>query len=216
MCLATEYRAALAEYSIDEKVLNVPPELEPIMPTGVRYRIAQCLNKVIGVLAARDRYRPQFTQKYAERFNYLCSAAGETYNQHRESVRAIQEWIPPKKIPQNRIHLGPFGADYDLFVYRELLALEEEEMEEYAAYRADTQQVESMLHGEVVGEALTASLAWWRSGFLREMQKWIDGGKRLHMPTRQDTVKELSDLIRERVEDGDRVAQMFVQEASAN
>ncbi|PYI08907.1 hypothetical protein BO78DRAFT_468154 [Aspergillus sclerotiicarbonarius CBS 121057] len=211
---AQRYRAFLADYDINESALNVPRHLEPIMPDGIRYELNRCLHMAIQVLEARERYRPRFDQMYAERFDYLCSAEGDIYEQHKASVRAILSWTPPMKIPKNMIHLSPFGTEYDLLKYRETIDLVSVEMEAYSAYRSAVQKVEDTINATLAGETHMAFISWLRTGFLREMRKWEDGKMRLHMPDKADIIEDFCRLIRERVEDGDLVADIFSREAN--
>ncbi|PWY93265.1 hypothetical protein BO94DRAFT_616177 [Aspergillus sclerotioniger CBS 115572] len=215
MPLTRQNRALFADYGVDERALVIPENLKPIMPAGIQDEMMKCLHEAIAVLQARELYRPRFEQKYAERFDHLCSAGGEIYKQHMESVRAIQHCVPPRKIPKNMVHLTPFGHDYGVFVYRENMALKYVELGKLPKYNDAVDRVEAIMKDELVGDACMASLSWWRSVFLGEMRKLIHGRERMYMPTQEATVKEFCELIRERVEDGDQVAERFEREAGA-
>ncbi|RAL02297.1 uncharacterized protein BO80DRAFT_31894 [Aspergillus ibericus CBS 121593] len=200
---------ALADSGVNQNALNVPPDLESIMPPGIEDKLKSSLNE------ARERHRQRFNEQYhTGRFIGLCSADGEIYAQHTASVQAILRCTPPMKIPKNTVYLSPFGDGYRVFEYQEQMALNIKDLEARSACHSAVQQMKKYIEDLKLSEAARRECLFrLRTSFLGEMKKWSDDRSLLYVPTREETIRDFCRLIRERVEDGDQVAENFEREA---
>ncbi|GKZ31394.1 hypothetical protein AbraIFM66950_011940 [Aspergillus brasiliensis] len=209
---------ALAHFGINIERMRIPSAIYRLLPAEAIYALLACRYEAYkAVVNLESCYN-----WYKKRFEYLCPrehsglrrhirsvklilggdfdnrrtptpavAAGRRIARSRVTLQANRQSYENYARPYNEVvrdfHQGLFAAQF--FIYEEV------------AYKA-IQRANLHLHSRVT--------SWLRSGFSREMAKWLAASNEVpFVPSYADTVEELVTAIEKNVEGGVETAQEF-------
>jgi hypothetical protein len=196
------------------------------IPTAVRYppqlyamhmHVANCAYAVIQGLIFFHSLRSQHL--YA-----MCrEKSGPLYNMHASSIRRLQMWkeqtnpvnptlAPAAKIPATALGFRLDQRAYDAYVSKYVATLKKFEAIEYKKYCRALNMMKDVASQHLGQTDYQRWLLWYNTTFKSAMEKWHIFLKDLTVPSWEDSVDELYDMVVKSVEESeDKTAEHFAQ-----
>lgn len=196
-------------YIFDRECLSLPAWLKPITPKPV----LQALHHVRDTASAAFNGRKLLELKHATRYKAMCPRdSSMRYLIHSESIDRLLNWDFDLK-PHNptlapAAKLSPFVLQfhvdqraYDTFAGEYTACLEEYIMGPYVNWLRAKSHMEHVIETGAMNEMNKRQwLRWWQVEFLGEMATWEETLEELILPSWEEIIDEIYQLIRERVD----------------
>ncbi|PGH23637.1 hypothetical protein AJ80_02243 [Polytolypa hystricis UAMH7299] len=208
-------------YNFSPDIVEIPAYMKEILPT----RVYQLLT--LTVEAAETCYSEHIDLEYMyeTRFRHMFDLSDwEAYYANWKLIERILDYDPqqhidpvtglPVKLPRNSLNLLPaYKYDWHKFDYEWLDAHDEYFRGPRRAWDSAKDYFEEVLmDAEMSHEDGRVAFMWW-ARYVTEMEEWEDVDDEMWVPSWDEVVEELTNLVKERVDVGeDWELEMFVDD----